>query len=92
MTHQYSIDQAKTNLDAMIQEVEQGTPVEIVRAGTRVAVLISGEDYDRLMAIKPDFWEALQSFRATLNLEEEGLDSDDLAGIRDSSPGREVNL
>jgi prevent-host-death family protein len=92
MAQQYSIDQAQNNLDAIIHDVEQGTPVEIIRSGKRVAILISGEDYDRLIKQQPDFWEAVQTFRREFNLGEIGIDSETFAGLRDPSLGREVSL
>ena len=92
MTHQYSVEQAQTQLDKIMADVEQGNTVEILRAGQRVAVLVSSQAYDRLAASKPGFWNAIETFRQDFNIDEEGVDDDFWEGLRDSSPGREVSL
>ncbi len=92
MTHQYSVEQARNQLDQIMAEVEQGNSVEILRAGQRIAVLVSSKDYDLLTQAKPDFWDAIVAFRRDFKMDEEGVDDDFWEGLRDPSPGREVNL
>jgi cellobiose PTS system EIIB component len=92
MTHQYSIDQAQTHLEQILNEVEQGSSVELTRSGKRIAVLISTEEYDQLRSNKTGFWEALQEFRQQLELEAIDIEPEIFEGIRDKSPGREVIL
>jgi prevent-host-death family protein len=92
MTHQYSIDQAQTHFMQLLKEIEQGNTVALMRSGKRIAVVISSEEYDRLVKKHPDFWEAIQTFRQEFNLEEIGIDSEIFLGLRDSSPGREVGV
>ncbi|MDI9635360.1 type II toxin-antitoxin system Phd/YefM family antitoxin [Geitlerinema splendidum] len=88
---QYSIEQVQNNLREIVHAVEQGTPVEIVQSGKRVAVLLSPNQYDRLHSSTSGFWESLQAFRQQVNLAELNLD-EIFEGVRDVSPGREVNL
>jgi cellobiose PTS system EIIB component len=92
MAHQYSIDQAQTHLDQILNEVEQGGSVELTRSGKPVVVLISTEEYDQLRSGKTSFWEALQRFRQQLELEKIDIEPEIFEGIRDKSPGREVIL
>jgi prevent-host-death family protein len=92
MTHQYSIVQAQTHFEQILNEVEQGVSVELTRSGKRVAVLISSEEYDQLRSGKTGFWEALQRFRQQLEFENIDIEPEIFEGMRDKSPGREVIL
>ena len=93
MTHQYSIDQAQSQFEAILSGVESGTPVELLRAGQPIAVVISSEEYARLTSGQPpNFWQALQIFRQDFNLEQAGFDVSTFENLRDTSPGREVIL
>lgn len=92
MASQYSIEQAQTQLAEIMAEVEKGHTVEFLRGGQRFAVLVSSQDYERLIASKPSFWHAIETFRHDFNLDEEGVDDDFWETLRDPSPGREVNL
>lgn len=92
MASQYSIEQAQTRLAEIMAEVEQGHPVELLRSGQRFAVLVSSQDYDRLTASKPSFWNAIETFRRDFNLDQEGVDDEFWQDFRDPSPGREVDL
>ena len=90
---QYSIAQACDQLTQLVHQAEQGKPVELTRRGKRVAVILSAEEYDRLLPPKSDFWTSLVKFREQLI--EENIDIDPGAvfkDVRDRSPGREVNL
>lgn len=92
MAHQYSIEQAQTQLAKIMSEVEQGQTIELVRSGQRIAVLLSSQDYERLTASKPSFWKALEAFRQDFNIDQEGVNDDFWEDVRDPSPGREVSL
>lgn len=93
MTHQYSIDQAQSQLEEIISSVESGTPAELLRSGQPVAVLISREEYERLTSVQSsNFWQALQMFRQEFNLDQTDFDTTVFEDLRDSSPGREVIL
>ena len=91
MQKQYSISQARNSLPSLVHEVEGGGAVELTRRGRPVAVLVSISDYDRLIGKRPDLWSAIERFRAETDLEE--LDVEQiLDGVRDRSPGREVEI
>jgi hypothetical protein len=56
-----------------------------------VAVLVSVAEYERLRPRRPDLWEAIEAFRERTDLSD--VDVDEIfRGVRDSSPGREVEL
>jgi prevent-host-death family protein len=48
MSKQYSVAEARERLARVVQEVEQGTTVELTRRGKPVAVVLSLDTYERL--------------------------------------------
>ena len=84
-----SVAEAKNKLPALLHEAET-EPVEIVRRGKPVAVLLSRDRYDRLRGKQEGVWAALERFRATHDLE--ALDAGRaFDGLRDPShEGRPV--
>ena len=92
MLHQYAIEQGPTQINEILAEVQQGNPIEIVRDGQRVAVLVPGQDYDVLTDAKPDFWTAIEAYRQTFNIAETGVDDQHWPNLRDPSPGRDIDL
>ncbi len=64
-----SVAEAKKTLHALLHEVES-EPVEIVRRGKPVAVILSRLHYDRLRGKGEGVWAALERFRATHDLAE----------------------
>jgi len=88
MSRQLSVAEAKNGLPALVHDVEVGEPVEITRRGRPVAVILSIHEYRRLRGEQPDFWAALQAFRATTDLV--ALDAASaFADLRDPSAGRD---
>lgn len=91
---QYSISQVQENTEDIIQTVEREKAVEITQQGKQVAVLLSVDEYHRLVGDKPlGFGAALKKFRQELM--EEGIDIDPdevFKDVRDRSLGREVVL
>jgi prevent-host-death family protein len=80
-----SVAEAKNTLPALLHEVASA-PVEIVRRGEPVAVILSRASYDRLNAKSEGVWAALQRFRETHDLAE--LDAADaFDNVRDKSTG-----
>ena len=77
-----SVAQARNNLPALIHQAE-AEPIEIMRRGKSVAVLLSREDFDRIPA--KSFYDAMMAWRAKY-----GPDLDDGGWLpeRDRSPGR----
>jgi prevent-host-death family protein len=84
-----SVADAKNTLPALLHEAES-SPVEIMRRGKPVAVILSRTSYDRLRGKSEGLWAALERFRETHNLEQ--LDAPgSFEGLRDpSSEGRPV--
>jgi len=92
-TVQYSIAQASDGLPQLVDQAEQGTPVELTRHGKRVAVILSAEKYDQMLSQKGDFGRSLLEFRRRLEVENIDIDPDEVfKDVRDKSPGREVDL
>jgi prevent-host-death family protein len=83
-----SVAEARNNLPALIHSAER-SPVEILRRGQPVAVLLSHAAFERLQGRDASAWKALQRFRASHDLE-----SLDLQGVfddtRDGSRSRAV--
>lgn len=63
------IAEAKNTLPALLHEAESA-PVEIVRRGKPVAVILSRASYDRLRGKSAGVWAALERFRASHDLRE----------------------
>lgn len=84
-----SVAEAKNSLPALLHEAESA-PVEIVRRGKPVAVILSRSSYDRLRGKSEGMWVALERFREAHDLEE--LDAAGaFAGVRDrSTKGRPI--
>lgn len=92
MSNQYSTQQLYQHLTEVIEQIQQGNSIEITQEGEIVAVILSVAEYQRLTTSKSSFWQSLQQFRQQTNLEELGIESDVFAGVRDITPGREVNF
>lgn len=64
-----SVAEAKNTLPALLHEAES-VPIEIVRRGKPVAVILSRSSYDSLRDKSEGVWAALQRFREAHDLEE----------------------
>lgn len=84
-----SVAEAKNTLPALLHAAE-AAPVEIVRRGKPVAVILSRASYDRLRGKSEGIWAALDRFREMHDLDE--LDAAGaFEGTRDkASAGRPV--
>jgi prevent-host-death family protein len=92
MTREFSIAEARDRLAKLVHDAEERTPVVLTRRGKPVAVILSIEDYEGLVAEKGAFWDRLVRFRKRHQLRRKGLSGDELANLRDPDPGREVDL
>ncbi len=92
MAREYSIAHAKDHLAAAVRAAEAGEPVTLTRRGRPVAVIVSDAEYRRLAGSHRDFWTALQEFREGTRAEGTVFDASDFDGLRDRSPGRDVDL
>lgn len=92
MSQQYPIEQIPLNLDRILQEVEQGEPVEIIWQGKQVAVMLSASEYERLLVGKKlGFWESVEQLRQEYDVENADINPAQVfANVRDKSPGREI--
>lgn len=91
MPQQYTIEQISFNLDRIIQEVEQGDSVQIIRQGKQVAVMLSASEYERLLNKKAGFWESVEQLRQEYDVEKADINPDRVfTDVRDKSPGREI--
>jgi cellobiose PTS system EIIB component len=83
MSQQYSIKQIPVNINKIIQEVEQGQPIEITQEGKQIAVIISTAEYERLKNKTLSFWESIERFPEEYNIEEAEINPDEIfAGVR----------
>jgi prevent-host-death family protein len=89
---QLSVEQARERLPALVQDVALYGPVELTEGGKAVAVIVPLDEYRRLAGDRPSTWAAYERFRAEVNLKELGIDASFLDGVRDRSPGRDVDL
>lgn len=92
MTRSYSIASARAKLAEIIDEVEAGKEVELVRRGKKVAVLVSPARYARLAGRRTAFSDAYDAFTREHDLAQHGLERRWAAGLRDRASGRAVKL
>ena len=87
----YNMKQAARQLQNIVSFVEQGHSVGLTRDGKPVAILVSVTEYRSLRsAPKQDFLQALKKFRNQYADEFDDC-GEVFAGIRETSPGREVS-
>ena len=92
MNHGFSIAEARDHLSEVVRLAEDEGPVELTRRGRPVAVVVSRDEYLRLLAPVGEPFRFLERFRLDHDLDQCGLEPDDVAGLRDLGPGREVAL
>lgn len=91
MSQQYPIEQIPLNLDRILQEVEQGEPIQIIWQGKQIAVMLSASEYERLLNKKAGFWESVEQLRQEYDVEKADINPDEVfADVRDKSAGREI--
>lgn len=94
MATSYSIAEARNQFTALVRRVEQGEkPVQVTRRGEPVAVILSIDEYARLLAqqSKPDFWQAYLEYKERWQDEAMDIEGDIWEGVRDKTPPREEN-
>ena len=90
MPKSFSVAEARQSFARVIQTAERGRVVEITRRGQPVAVVLSAAQYLALAGKGPFFSAAVDEVRAQHGVDGLGIGDDDFAGLRDTSPGREV--
>ena len=91
MTRSYSIAEARDHFAAIVRDAERDSAVELTRRGEPVAVLLSIEEYRRLVAGRKNFWDAYSKFRDEVDLRRLGIEPEIFRGLRDVSTGREAS-
>ncbi len=92
MQRSYSVAAARAKLAEIIDEVEAGEDVEIVRRGKKVAMLVSPARYARMAGEKTAFGDAYDAFMKGRSEKSFGFEPNELEGSRERSPGRAVKL
>lgn len=92
MQRSYSIADARSKFAEIIDEVEGGEDIEIVRRGKKVAVLVSPARYARMAGKKTAFGDAYDAFMNSRDPKSFGLEADEFERFRDRAPGRTVKL
>jgi len=88
----FPIAEARNRLPAIVHDVEEGSEVGLTRHGHPVAVIMSVRQYQMMAERRGDFWEAVTAFRASRKDASHWLADDELEGLRDPTPGREVRM
>jgi len=91
---QASIAEAKNNFPRLVQQAEAGEQISITRRGHPVAVLLSTQAYERLLAPKPDLSEFLRAWREDMRTVVAGASADEdvFTNLRDNAAGRAAEL
>ncbi len=76
--NQYSIAQARDRFAQIIHDVENGKPVQIVRHGKPVAVVLSLEEYQRLTSDQLEFGVNLAKFRQKYQIQKLDIEPDEV--------------
>ncbi|MBD1805586.1 type II toxin-antitoxin system Phd/YefM family antitoxin [Microcoleus sp. FACHB-SPT15] len=91
--NQYSIAQVRDRFAQIIHDAENGKPVQIVRHGKPVAVVLSLEEYQRLTSDQVGFGVDLAKFRQKYHIQSLDIEQDEVFNdVRDHSSGREVSF
>ncbi len=88
----YSIARARAQLPGIVRAVEHGASVEITRRGEPVAVVMSLETHDRLVARRKTFAEAYDQLVDRLGERPSAVRAKYFDQLRDSDTGRKVEL
>lgn len=91
--NQASIAEAKNQFPRLVQQAEAGERVSITRRGRPVAVLLSVQDYERLMNPVADLAGFLAAWRAEMQADVIAFpEAGEFDNLRDNTPGREPDL
>jgi prevent-host-death family protein len=95
MATSYSIAEARNQFAALVRDAEESNrPVEVTRRGQPVAVILSAEEYARLLANQPerDFWAAYEEWRQKWQVPDLDMDPEEIWGdVRERTPAPDVN-
>jgi prevent-host-death family protein len=95
MTTSYSIAEARNQFAALVRDAEESNrPVQVTRRGQPVAVILSAEEYARLLANQPerDFWAAYEEWRQKWHVSELDMDPEEIWGdVRERTPAPDID-
>jgi len=94
MTKTYSIATARDQFATLVRQIEENDqPVQVTRRGQPVAIILSVEEYDRLVRHQPepDFWQAYLEYKERWQDVQMDIEDDIWEGVRDRTPPREDN-
>lgn len=87
-----TIAEAKNNLSNLIHQLEIGEPVHLTRYGKPVAVMMSEDQYQSLMAPAKNLNAAILHWRSQLDANEiNGFSEPELKALRKDNAGREFS-
>ena len=85
-----TIAEAKNNLSHLIHQLEVEEPIHLTRYGKPVAVMMSENQYQKLVSPQKSLYSALLNWRSQLDEASDiGLTGNELNVIRKESAGRE---
>lgn len=85
-----TIAEAKNNLSHLIHQLEVEEPIHLTRYGKPVAVMMSENQYQKLVSPQKSLYSAILNWRSQLDEESDiGLTGNELNVIRKESAGRE---
>jgi prevent-host-death family protein len=95
MATSYSIAEARDQFAALVRDAEESNqPVQVTRRGQPVAVILSAEEYARLLANQPerDFRAAYEEWRQKWHVSELDMDSEEIWGdVRERTPAADID-
>lgn len=88
MPKYFSINEARKQLDVLIDEANAGETIHVTRDGDSVAVILPYGAYETLVKEPEQFGDGLEAFRQRHRIEELDIDPDRIFDCRDGSFGR----
>ena len=88
----YTIASARAKLADIVDEVEAGSEVELTRRGKKVAIVMSAARYARLRGERVAFMTAYETFCASHDLAEAGVERSWARDLRTRDVGRPVKF
>ena len=92
MAKTYTVASARAKLADIVDQVAAGADIELTRRGKKVAVVMSTARYARLRGERVAFMTAYETFRASHDLSDAGVDKAWARGLRQRDAGRPVKF
>jgi prevent-host-death family protein len=95
MAVSYSIAEARNQFTALVRDAEERKkPIQVTRRGQPVVVILSTEEYDRLLANQPerDFWAAVEEWQQKWQVAKLDMDPEEIwRDVRDRTPAPDID-